>query len=149
MDKNVIPNTSTKFTGDTNTYFKRRSHITMFFRRLTPFWNTEMPHNNATKPNFWPHLNKKSKDVERRHWSTNTQKPTKNANVHTWKKNYKPVVWNPTSTLQPKIRQITCHISNPTILWHIKTKSTLFNNGGKSRIALMKKNRYHKRPTLQ
>jgi hypothetical protein len=43
MDKNVIPNTSTKFTGDTNTYFKRRSHITMFFRRLTPFWNTEMP----------------------------------------------------------------------------------------------------------
>jgi hypothetical protein len=43
MDKNVILNTSTKFTGDTNTYFKRRSHITMFSRRLTPFWNIEMP----------------------------------------------------------------------------------------------------------
>ena len=41
MVKNVIPTHQKQVHWR---HSQRRSHITMLFRRLTPFWNIEMPH---------------------------------------------------------------------------------------------------------
>ena len=150
---------------------QRRSHITMLFRRITPFWNIEMPHKrDQTKLLTTP-----QQEVKRCGTST-TKKNEKSQKVYvqTSMKNYKPVVKNSTSTLQPKRKQQMCITSlNPTTRVakdqkHInKITSTLqqrrkitnrvdevkqiskeenFNNGGKSRITLKKtKNRRTKK----
>jgi hypothetical protein len=44
MNKNVIPTHQSVHWRHPNYTLQRRSHITKFFRRLTPFWNIEMPH---------------------------------------------------------------------------------------------------------
>jgi hypothetical protein len=84
MDKNVIPNTSTQFTGDTNTYFKRRSHITMFSRRPTPF----LEYRDATQQRDQTKLlTTPQQEVKRCGTPTpkyqHTKTNQKNANVHT------------------------------------------------------------------
>ena len=71
----------------------------MLFRRLTPFWNIEMPHKRDQNKL----LTTPQQEVKR--CGTTMKKRRKNhkkANVQTSMKNYKPVVKNSTSTLQPK-----------------------------------------------
>ena len=71
MIKNVIPTHQTEVHWR---HSQRRSHITMLFRRITPFWNIEMPHKrDQTKLLTTPH-----QEVKRCGTSTTKKKTKKN-----------------------------------------------------------------------
>ena len=69
MVKNVIPTHQTEVHWR---HSQRRSHITMLSRRLTPFWNIEMPHKRDQNQTF-DHTSVRSQKM----WNVNNEKKEK------------------------------------------------------------------------
>ena len=102
MDKNVIPTRQISSLATPQHQHFNDVHTSQCSLEGSHLFGILRCHTNATKTNFWPHLNMKSKDVERRNQK---KKNHKKANVQTSMKNYKPVVTNSTSTSQPKTKK--------------------------------------------